>query len=362
MIGCFGPATFAEVRPPTRAPLHCSRCKGERGTLPTWIGCDWEMTVRCPSAPIMRPNHCWTVLRVSILAALLLTLNVDSEDCEFEIRVRRNTVYETSIGEELRINCTVIFCNNSPPTVSWFKLGESVVPVNVSSSNHIKTEWKKIDDSQGISFLVFKKIRMSDSGEYQCQGGGSMGHNINVSVSGNREHTNITHKNDSNSHISDPEEEDLWMYVYTAAGIVSFVIIVIIISVISMHGCKGKPKKETQTDNQYMAIPMVEQPPPHASVQALSRGSPSEPPPRRSTRRKTPPSQPSELPLPRDNDPLYGRAKNDRERARTTVEEEEGSSLVYAALNHQLPARAAARPHREMEERSEYAAIRVKDY
>lgn len=30
------------------------------------------------------------------------------------------------------------------------------------------------------------------------------------------------------------------MYVYTAAGIVSFVIIVIIISVISMHGCKGK--------------------------------------------------------------------------------------------------------------------------
>ena len=106
------------------------------------------------------------------------------EDCEFEIRVRRNTVYETSIGEELRINCTVIFCNNSPPTVSWFKLGESVVPVNVSSSNHIKTEWKKIDDSQGISFLVFKKIRMSDSGEYQCQGGGSMGHNINVSVSG----------------------------------------------------------------------------------------------------------------------------------------------------------------------------------
>ena len=108
------------------------------------------------------------------------------EDCEFEIRVRRNTVYETSIGEELRINCTVIFCNNSPPTVSWFKLGQSVVPVNVSSNSHIKIEWKKIDDSRGISFLVFKKILMSDSGEYQCQGGGSLGHNINVSVSGER--------------------------------------------------------------------------------------------------------------------------------------------------------------------------------
>lgn len=108
---------------------------------------------------------------------------------------------------------------------------------------------------------------------------------------------------------------------------------------------------------------MVEQPPPPASPQALPRGGPSEPPPRRSTRRKTPPSQPSELPLPRDNEPLYGRAKKDSERLRTTVEEEEeGSSLVYAALNHQLPARAAARPPRQMEEKSEYAAIRVKDY
>lgn len=111
-----------------------------------------------------------------------------------------------------------------------------------------------------------------------------------------------------------------------------------------------------------MAIPMVEQPPPPASPQALPRGSPSEPLPRRSTRRKTPPSQPSELPLPRDNEPLYGRAKKDRERPRTAVEEEEGSSLVYAALNHQLPARAAARPPRQVEETSEYAAIRVKDY
>lgn len=37
---------------------------------------------------------------------------------------------------------------------------------------------------------------------------------------------------------SDPTE-NLWMYVYTATGIVAFVIIVIIISVASMRGCKG---------------------------------------------------------------------------------------------------------------------------
>ncbi|XP_073318518.1 B- and T-lymphocyte attenuator-like [Pagrus major] len=309
----------------------------------------------------MRPNHCWTVLRVSILAALLLTLNADGEDCEDQIRVRRNTVYEALVGEDLRINCTVVFCNNSPSTVSWFKFGETTVPVNVSSSSHIKTEWKELDNSQGMLFLIFKKILMSDSGEYSCQSGSNVGHNINVSVFGKEENTNITPKNDSDSLEFNPEKESLWMYVYTAAGIVTFVIIVIIISVTSMHVCKGKPKKETQTENQYMAIPMVEQPLPHANLQALPRGNPSEQPSRRSIRTTTPPSQPNELPLPRDNEPVYGKAKKDRERPRNRVEEE-GSSLVYAALNHQLPAGAAARPRRPMEETSEYAAIRVKDY
>ncbi|XP_030265279.1 obscurin-like [Sparus aurata] len=130
----------------------------------------------------MRLNCCLTILHVSILAALLVHLEAYSEDCEVEIRVRRNTVYKASVGEELRINCTVVFCNNSPPTVSWFKPGETYV--NVGSSSLIKTEWKKLDDSRGISYLVFKKIHMSDSGEYQCRSGGSMSHNINVSVSG----------------------------------------------------------------------------------------------------------------------------------------------------------------------------------
>lgn len=104
-----------------------------------------------------------------------------------------------------------------------------------------------------------------------------------------------------------------------------------------------------------MAIPMVEQP-----FQQSPRGSPSVPPSRQSTRRKTPPAQPNELPLPRDSEHVYGQIQEDRERQRKTAEEE-GSSVVYAALNHQLPARAAARPRRPQEESSEYAAIRVKD-
>ncbi|XP_036947354.1 uncharacterized protein LOC119015469 isoform X1 [Acanthopagrus latus] len=183
----------------------------------------------------MRLNGCLTILHMSILAALLVHLEADSEDCEFEIRVRRNTVYKTSIGEELRINCTVIFCNNSPPTVSWFKLGQSVVPVNVSSNSHIKIEWKKIDDSRGISFLVFKKILMSDSGEYQCQGGGSLGHNINVSVSDVVDYNYVLEPHEKIRPAFYPAFPH---YAFRVVGIVALIIVVMIIYVASRSGCK----------------------------------------------------------------------------------------------------------------------------
>ncbi|KAM6892790.1 B- and T-lymphocyte attenuator isoform 2-T2 [Lycodopsis pacificus] len=309
----------------------------------------------------MRPNHRRAVLRVFFLAGMLLTLKADSEssDCEVEVKVDRNTVYEAFLGEDLRINCTVGFCSDSPPTVSWYKRETTDVPVNVSSSSHIKTEWKLLKRLEGTSFLIFQKVRRNDSGVYQCQVEGSVSHNINVSVHGDG--TNVT-KNTNRGTSDQKPSEDPWLYMYFAAGIVAFVIIVIIISVVSMRGCKGKSKskKETQTENQYMVTPMVEQPFLHAGPQPLPRGSPPGPPCRRSTRRKTPPSRPDESPSPKDNGHVYGKTRGDRER-RGVAAQEAGGSVVYAALNHQLPAAAAARPRRPREETSEYAAIRVKD-
>ncbi|XP_049426732.1 uncharacterized protein LOC125885226 isoform X2 [Epinephelus fuscoguttatus] len=308
------------------------------------------------SVPIMRPNHCWTVLQVSILAALLLTLNADSEDCEVDLKVARDTVYEAVIGKDLRINCTVALCDNSPPTVTWYKQEKTAVPVNVSS--HIKTKWELVNHSEGISFLIFQKIFSNDSGAYQCQSGGSVSHTISVSVHDNGGRSNVPEMNSTAPTLKPETSSDLFMYIYFGAGIVAFVTVVIIISIVSMHGCKEKSKKKTQSENPYIAIPM--EPFPHAGFQPSPRGSPSAPPPRRSTQRKPLPSQPNELPLPRDNERIYSKVKEDRGRPRKKAEEE-GSSLVYAALNHQVPARPAARPRRPMEETSEYAAIRVKD-
>ncbi|XP_068575880.1 uncharacterized protein [Cebidichthys violaceus] len=313
----------------------------------------------------MRPDHRWTVLHVFISAGMLLTLKANSEDsdCEVEVKVSKNTTYEAVLGEDLQIHCTVEFCSGSPPTVSWYKRETTDVPVNVSSSSHIKTEWTLLKDLEGRSFLIFQKVRRNDSGGYQCQVGGSISHYIHVSVHGDDGRTNGTNNDTTGTTVDQNSTDHLWLYMYFAAGIVAFVIIVIIISVVSMRGCKGKSnsKKKTQTENQYMAIPMVEQPFLHASPQPLPRGSPSAPPCQRSTRRKTPPSQPHEPPLLKVNEHLYSKARGGRERRGVAVEEA-GGSVVYAALNHQLPAAgAAARPRRPREDASEYAAIRVKD-
>ncbi|XP_035488466.1 uncharacterized protein LOC118309916 isoform X2 [Scophthalmus maximus] len=289
----------------------------------------------------MLPNYCRTVLHASLLAVLVLKLNADSEDsdCSLGIEVRRNTAFEILLGQDLVINCKIIFCNDSQHAVTWFKLDEKNVPVTVSDSSRIKTEWKELNKSEGVLYLKFQKVLSNDSGLYHCHYGHEVGHSINVSV-----HDGAT-----------GTQQNPWMYVYSAAGIVAFVIIVIVMSVISMRGCKGKSKKEAQTEIQYVSIPIVEPPFQHGGLEPLSRESPSVPPSVIST--KTLPSKPNEVTLPRDNGGLYGKINEDRKRKKNAVEE--GSSVVYAALNHQLPPAGAAARSRRPQEFSEYAAIRL---
>ncbi|XP_026014605.1 B- and T-lymphocyte attenuator-like isoform X1 [Astatotilapia calliptera] len=223
----------------------------------------------------MKHYLCRTILYLLIFTVLILTPDAESDsDCSTEIRVRRNTVYNASAGQQLWINCPVFFCNDSPTTVTWYKVEEAIVPVDVSGDSHIKTELKPLNKSVWIFYLIFQNILRHDSGQYQCQGGGSMGHAITVNVYDHAEITTITQNNLTDhgeittvtqnnltvSTTSVPDNtETLLLYVYSAAGITTFVIIVIIISVISMRGCKGKPKKDSQVENQQMEIPMVDQ-------------------------------------------------------------------------------------------------------
>lgn len=296
----------------------------------------------------MKPSHCWTSIpHLFFMAVLCLTLNADNETfhCELEIKVQRNTVYKARVGEQLRINCPVQLCNNSPPTITWFKLEPDHTGVNLS--NRVKIEWEIKDNVKGTSVLLFQNVISRDSGLYQCRSGNFVSHTINVTV----EDVNVngTLQNQTNSTpTADPNGNgQMWLYLYSAAGIIGFVFIVIVISVLSMKGCNGKPRKKDQNETQNI-IPMVEQPSQHTSNQALPRGSPHRPtsPTSHRSSRKDPSAHTQ-----RSN--AYG--NGDRERQRYGPEEE---GVVYVAINHRQLA-GAPRPQVVVEETSEYAAIRV---
>ncbi|MEQ2285994.1 hypothetical protein AMECASPLE_037646, partial [Ameca splendens] len=107
---------------------------------------------------------------------------------------------------------------------------------------------------EGTSYLLFQNIVRNDSGIYQCESGGNVGHNINIIVNGTHVANNSNNSNNSqtlpNGKDKQSDSNAILIYVYSAAGIGAFVIIVIIISVICMQGCKGKSRKEKQTENQ----------------------------------------------------------------------------------------------------------------
>ncbi|XP_075950886.1 uncharacterized protein LOC142952810 isoform X2 [Anarhichas minor] len=200
----------------------------------------------------MRPNGCLTILRVSVCAALLLTLDADSEesDCGVEVNVDRDIVYEAVLGEDLRIHCTVEFCSGSPPTVSWYKRERTDhVPVNVSSSSHIKTEWKLLKHLEGRSFLIFQKVRRNDSGEYQCEGGGSLSHYIDVSVHGELTNVAVMASEMTSEMTSELVTEDtFWPFVFRAVGTTVFFILMLTLCVASRRKCRATPSRQPSHD------------------------------------------------------------------------------------------------------------------
>ncbi|XP_055763859.1 B- and T-lymphocyte attenuator-like [Salvelinus fontinalis] len=350
----------------------------------------------------MGPRDCWswTCLPLTILVVLLFPQDAHGQEnatCA-EIRLKRNTVWRASSGDHLKINCSVAFCTNSPSPVSWCKLGQSnyandCFPVN--TTGHIETQWRDSTnsrrDKEGTSFLIFTSISVDDAGLYRCNYGPTVSHSINVTVSERvKDTTDVYQKNETtNSTLSQRDSflEWVWPYVYSSAGIMVFVIVVITISMLSMHGCKDacparKSREEDQTENQYMAIPMTQQafprpnPQPHhrqsirshqaqdqpqaqPRPQAQAQAQPTPPPdciydnaPTRGPRRTHPaPVQAAanQVAVSVDSDDTYSSGK----------EKEEESDIMYAALNHQVKPRAAPRPAQPQEEGSEYAAIRV---
>ncbi|XP_054480018.1 uncharacterized protein LOC129111891 [Anoplopoma fimbria] len=196
----------------------------------------------------MRPNFCLTIL--CVFAALFLTLDADSEDsdCKVVVKVDRNTVYEALLGEDLWINCTVEFCNDSLPKVSWFKRETTDVPVNVSSSSHMKTKWLILKHLDGRLFLIFQRIRRNDSGVYQCQSGESVSHNITVSVHDQLTTVMMT--------TSKPGTEDtFWPFVYRTVWMTVITFLMLALLFHLRHRFKGKSRDTLSRQPSHDALP-----------------------------------------------------------------------------------------------------------
>ncbi|XP_047210846.1 uncharacterized protein LOC124861302 isoform X1 [Girardinichthys multiradiatus] len=181
-----------------------------------------------------------------ISAVLFLPLDADYEDCTTELLVRRNTIYEVFPGQQLRIDCPVVFCNFPPPPVSWYKMEEKFVRLHVNNKNHITVGWEIWNSSRGKSYLLFKNVVKSDSGIYQCETGGNVGHAINITVNGNTETTTTAGFQlwTSSTSKSAVAQDIFWPYMYCLFGIGAFFIAVITIRVISQTALKGRCRKK----------------------------------------------------------------------------------------------------------------------
>ncbi|XP_071400235.1 B- and T-lymphocyte attenuator-like isoform X2 [Centroberyx affinis] len=92
-------------------------------------------------------------------------------DCIPDLTVRRGTELKASRGEQLKINCPVIFCSNPPPTVTWYKIKPDYpYPYPVERTDRIQTWWRDLTENSGIAVLLFTNVSEADAGLYQCRG------------------------------------------------------------------------------------------------------------------------------------------------------------------------------------------------
>ncbi|XP_078787332.1 uncharacterized protein btla [Oryzias latipes] len=203
-----------------------------------------------------------TTIHLLVSAALLLSLNADSEDgCSDEVRVPRNTKYEVFQGEELRIGCPVVFCSQTPPTVFWYKVEEAQIQINPSSSRGIKIVWVPTNESVGTSFLVFEKIHRNNSGLYRCGMKGTVGHSIRVQVYGPNGPKTITTKTTNqtpeenpelstvttrNGPLTEPACSDLCCQnFYRTLGVLAFFLVLTAVCFTSKRCYKGRSRTRT---------------------------------------------------------------------------------------------------------------------
>ncbi|KAL7882115.1 hypothetical protein AOLI_G00089640 [Acnodon oligacanthus] len=293
-----------------------------------------------------------TLLLNGLLLALILLGSVDAQGsadlCVPAVRVRKNTVYRGSSKSPLRVPCPVTYCEQIP-TVRWFRIKDTDTSIPVSETDRVTVTQDRptADEKEIISYLSFKSLSDQNDGIYRCVAVGStstsQSHNINVSVSDSNLDT-------FNGTSLTPAPQNLingftWMpYIIICSGILGLVIVVMLISFLSLHGCICSRKAKKQR-TQVPLSPNISKYNGHVQGQ--------EKPEQRkkvldTSKETLEPDMPSLHPV------------TDQKSTPSRSSGEQGpQQIVYATLEHLTPRETSMISLPSREQLSEYASIRI---
>ncbi|XP_028641063.1 B- and T-lymphocyte attenuator isoform X2 [Grammomys surdaster] len=87
------------------------------------------------------------------------------EECQVQIKIKRNSKHSAWTGELLKITCPVTYCVHRP-NVTWCKHnGTSCLPLEIGPQ--LRTSWEE-NRKNSVFILHFEPIRLSDNGSYSC--------------------------------------------------------------------------------------------------------------------------------------------------------------------------------------------------
>ncbi|XP_062389468.1 B- and T-lymphocyte attenuator-like [Sardina pilchardus] len=167
---------------------------------------------------------------------------VDNLTCFPEVRVRRYTAWKVAEMSTLKIICPVKYCE-PPPTVTWCRLVDNTTCTPLPENRYVRI-WQELvsnEDNLIKSYMEIKEATKAYSGLYKCAvSATSVGHSISVTVTGADQLENTTHTDNTNSPSpgTDGADPDWLPYVYICGGILTIVMLVMLISFLSLHGCK----------------------------------------------------------------------------------------------------------------------------
>ncbi|XP_035377903.1 uncharacterized protein si:ch211-214p13.8 [Electrophorus electricus] len=178
-----------------------------------------------------------------LLVALVLLVIIDAQGppdpCIPAAKVRKNSFLIVTSKSQSRISCPVTYCEKIP-TIKWVKISDMDTWTQLYETDQITITEEQSNSGlkEVTSHLSFKSISKYDSGVYRCKivvsSFSSESHNINVSVSAD----SFAIINNATGETTGGDSIGWLPYIFICSGIIGLVTVVLLISFLSIYGCR----------------------------------------------------------------------------------------------------------------------------